>query len=114
MDTHYDREHLRSQLRPRDAKREEWLNRLIDKAETARAEGQSQITGGRDGEPILAEWKACDVGVRHLPDDEHGILRISIGGGSTPLPLNYCVFRGDRGQCIELLKKALAAIQDGP
>lgn len=114
MDSHYDREHLASQLRPRDAKREEWLNNLIDKAEAARAAGQSSITGGADGEPIIAQWKAFDVGVRHLPDDEHGILRISIGGGETPLPLNYCVFRGNHQACIELLRKALKALEQGP
>lgn len=78
------------------------------------SEKQSEITAGKEGEISLAEWKSSNVHVTHLPPDEHGILCISIGDGETPLPLNYCVFRGSRGACIDLLRKALKALEKGP
>ncbi len=90
-----------------------WLGSLKKDADDIHEKKLSQITGGVEGEQSLAEWSANDVGVRQLPDDRHGILRISIGGGSTPLPLNYCVFRGDRVKCIDLLQKALRALEIG-
>lgn len=65
-----------------------------------------------DGEPLLAEWQSNGVHVMQRPDDSQGILRISIGGGKTPIPLNYCVFRGARGACIDLLRKALKALKE--
>lgn len=96
----------------RDARRE-WLDSLEKKAERMQSAKQSEITAGKEDEPILAEWKANGISVRHLPSDEHGILRISIGGGTTPLPLNYCVFRGNHSACIDLLNKALVALKKG-
>ena len=74
----------------------------------------TKITSG-DGETILVEWERRGVHVRQLPDDEQGILRISIGGGNeTPVPLNYCVFRGKHSKIVDLLRKALIALQEGP
>lgn len=101
MDTHIDSQHTR-----------DWFEKLKAAADKNRAEGKSRITGGRDGEEILSQWDHGGVSVRHLPDDEHGILRISIGGGQTPVPLNYLVFRGDHTQCVDLLRKALAALEN--
>jgi len=50
-----------------------------------------------------------------MPDDEHGILRISVGGGdSTPVQLNYCTVRGGVGRCINLLEQAIAALRECP
>lgn len=103
MNTHGDGEHNR-----------DWLQSLEAKAEANRAAGKARITGGADGEPVLCEWKSCGVSVRQLPDDEHGILRISVGGGETPVPLNYLVFRGDHSRCVDLLRKALRALERGP
>ncbi len=97
-----------------DVRRDSWLRSLEGKADRIKAEGRSQITGGKPGEECLAAWDSQSVGVRQLPPDEHGILRISIGGGQTPVPLNYCVFRGDHGACVDLLRKALAALEAGP
>lgn len=102
MQTHEDR----------DARRD-WLSDLTAKADRMLEKKQSQITSGA-GETVLAEWKAHNVGVRQLPPDEHGVLRISVGGGETPVPLNYCVFRGEHGACVDLLRKALAALEIGP
>lgn len=107
MQTHDDRDFTQF--------RREWLQSLEEKADRMQAAGQSKITGGDDGEKPLAEWNHKSVHVRHMPEDEHGILRISIGGGQdAPLELNYCVFRGNRGHCIDLLRKALKAMEAGP
>lgn len=92
--------------------RNEWLKSLEEKADRMVAEGKSKITGGDEGEQPLAEWEYKGVACRHMPPDEHGILRISIGGGTeTPVEVNYCVFRGNRGHCIDLLRKALKAME---
>lgn len=92
--------------------RKEWLESLESKADRMAAAGQSKIAGGEEGEQPLAEWQHKGVCCRHMPPDEHGILRISIGGGQdTPIELNYCVFRGNRGHCIDLLRKALKAME---
>ena len=59
------------------------------------------------GNPTASDAAICQ-------DDEQGILRISIGGCDTAVGLNYCVIRGDLGQCIDLLEKALVALRDAP
>ena len=90
----------------------EWLKSLEEKANRMHAAGESKITGGDKGEEALSEWQFKSVHVRHMPPDEHGILRISVGGGTdTPIELNYCTFRGNRGHCIDLLRKALKAME---
>lgn len=92
--------------------RTEWWESLKAKADRMVDEGKSKITAGEDGEVALAEWQHKSVHVRHMPPDEHGILRISIGGGTdTPVKLDYCVFRGNRGHCIDLLRRALKAME---
>jgi len=91
-----------------------WLDSLRDKADRMQAAGLSSIAGGKPEEEVLAEWKSHKVSVRHLPDDEHGILRISIGESEEPLPLAYCTFRGAHNACCNLLRKALAAMERGP
>ena len=92
--------------------RKNWLESLEEKADKMQAAGLSKITGGEEGEQPLSEWQHKGVGVRHMPPDAHGILRISVGGGQdTPIELNYCVFRGNRGHCIDLLRKALKAME---
>lgn len=95
-------------------RREEFLAYLQGRADAMVKNKLSQITAGKDGEEVLEEWQTNEVHVRHLPDDEQGILRISIGGGQTPVPLNYCVFRGSHGQVVDLLRKALLALEKGP
>lgn len=104
MQTHPDESHRQSAS--------EWLKSLEEKAASARAVGKGAITGGADGEPIIAKWESHGVHVTQRPVDEHGILRISVGGGDTPVPLNYLVFRGDHGQCVDLLRKALKALEN--
>lgn len=94
--------------------RNAWLDSLKAKAERIAADQQSTITAGTLGEGIIEEWQSNGIGVRKMADDEHGILRISIGGGDTPVGVNYCVFRGDRGKCVDLLRKALRALESDP
>jgi hypothetical protein len=90
-----------------------WFESLKERAEESKASGKGKITAGEDGESTLNQWKAKGVHVRQLPPDEHGILRISVGGGETPVPLNYLVFRGDHSRCVDLLRKALKALEAG-
>ena len=87
------------------------FKRLEDRAKKIVSEGGSEITAGKPGEPVLAQWKSEGVYVTQRPDDEQGILRISVGGGLTSVDLNYCVFRGDRVACAELLAKAVEALR---
>ena len=105
MDSHLDRD-------AQHPFRDNFLRELEQRASKIKMLGQSKITGGADGEEVLAEWKANGVGIRQLPPDEQGILRISIGGGNTPVPLNYCVFRGSHAACVDLLRKALKALEN--
>ena len=101
MQTHRDDQHIN-----------EFMDRLRLRAAGMVKDKASEITAGKEGEKPLAEWQSNGVGVRHLPPDEQNILRISIGGGNTPANINYCVFRGDHGACVDLLRKALAAMED--
>lgn len=105
MQTHEDSQHQPSFMR-------EFMARLKQRAEQDK--DRSKITAGSNDEEPLAKWRDGDIHVRHMPDDEQGILRISIGGGNTPVPLNYCVIRGGVGQCIELLEKAIKALKAAP
>ena len=92
-----------------------FMERLKERSEQMRSEGRSEIAGGKEGEESLAEWKSHGVYCRHMPDDEQGILRISVGGGTdTPVKLEYCTIRGSIGQCIDLLRRAIKALKDAP
>jgi len=103
MNTHEDNCH-----------RSEFMDRLIERSESMIENKESEITAGKPDELELASWRHKRFHCRHLPDDEQGILRISVGGGETPLPMNYLVFRGTVGRCIQLLEGALAAIKKAP
>lgn len=93
-------------------KRTSFLSALSAKADQLVALQKSQITSGA-GEVVLAEWQSNNIAVTQLPADEHGVLRISIGGGNeTPVILNYLRFRGDHGQCVDLLRRALKALEE--
>jgi len=91
-----------------------FIEQLQARAEASKRHSDGTITAGKPGEKELGRWEHGGIQVVHRPDDEQGILRISIGGGhDTPVNLNYCTFRGDRGKCIDLLKKALKALRHG-
>ena len=102
MQTHEDLTH-----------RSVFLEKLHQRASEMTRNKESEITAGRDGEEPLAKWKHGGVSVCHMPEDEQGILRISVGG-SDVVPLNYCVIRGDLGRCIDLLEKAIKALRAAP
>lgn len=72
------------------------------------------VTAGKEGEPALEKWNACSTAVQKLPDDERGILRISVGGDGDQRIGYYCVFRGDRHKCLKALRKAVAALEARP
>lgn len=94
----------------------EFLARLRERAEAIQESGASALTTGYPDESPLASWKGENgVVCTHLPDEEQGILRISIGGGEhLPVTMNYCNIRGSVGQCIDLLEKAIAALKECP
>ena len=74
----------------------------------------SKLAGEMKKNKVQDEWEYDGIHVRKLPDDELDILRISIGGGDNiPVNVNYLVFRGDRVECIKLLRKALSALDYG-
>lgn len=91
-----------------------FMDRLTERADNMVRDKASEITAGKEGEEPLAVWNAHNVQCTHMPDDEQGILRISVGGGRTPVPMNYCVIRGSVGQCIELLERAIVALREAP
>lgn len=100
METHDDSSH-----------RAEFLSRLTARADRMREEKASEITAGSEGEVPLKQWEYGGVHCREMPADPQGILRISIGGGETAVQLDYCVHRGDKAQCIALLRRALRALE---
>lgn len=104
MQTHLDDQH-----------NSQFMQRLTERAEAALKAKASLITA-KEQETPLGEWKASNgMHVRHLPDDEQGILRISCGGGEhLPVTMNYLTIRGKVGQCIDLLEKALIALRECP
>ena len=104
MQTHDDSNH-----------RNDFLQRLMERADKAKEDKTSQITTGLRGEEALAKWKSNQVHVTHMPNDEQGILRISIGGGKNmPVRMNYCTIRGSVGECIQLLEKTILALRNAP
>jgi len=102
MQTHEDNSHRSG----------EFLRLLKERAKKIADARASVITAGGDDEQEISRWDSHGVQCRHLPDDEQGILRISIGGGKTPLPLNYCVIRGSISECIQLVEEALKALRE--
>lgn len=112
MQSHEDSSH-RNRLH--QALNKEWTDSLEAKAKAIMEAKGSTITAGNGEEEPLAEYQAAnEVHVRRLPEDKHGIIRISIGGGENlPVKCNYCVFRGNPKQTIQLLRKALAALEEG-
>ena len=102
MQTHHDDQHT-----------SEFMDRLIERADASIKNKLSQITTGIDDEEPLSRWKHKGINCVHLPEDEQKILRISIGGSdkSQPVELDYCNFRGDRGKVINLLYRAIDALE---
>lgn len=91
-----------------------FLERLIER--TKQQKVASTIAAGKPGEIPICQWKASNgIHCTRLPDDEQGILRISIGGGEhLPVTMNYASVRGSIGQVIELLEKTLVALRECP
>jgi hypothetical protein len=79
------------------------LDELRLKSEMLEELGKNRVTNDR----VIEEWTKHGMRVQMLPDDPHGVLRISIGGHADIKPSEYCSFRGDQGRCIKLLEKAL-------
>ena len=84
---------------------------IQEKARGMVRSGLSQITAGKPGEGIIGQAQIEGILVTHRPDDEHGILRIGIGGLPDTDEMNYCVFRGDRHECIRLLARCVKSLR---
>jgi len=85
----------------------EILKELKYKAEVMTSLQKNRIAAEK---PIRA-WSHDKIRVEHLPDDEHGVLRISIGGHPDFTRSEYCNFRGDQSRCIKLLERCLKALK---
>ena len=83
------------------------LDELKAKSEVLSDLGKNRVTNDR----VVEEWVHARMRVQMLPDDQQGVLRISIGGHPDLHPSDYCNFRGDQGKCIALLETALAAMK---
>lgn len=103
MQTHHDNWHQSA---------DPFMERLRERAE--QMDGKSKIAAGAPDEKPVAEWRHKNVDVKHLPNDEQDILRVSVGGiiASTPRFI-YCSFRGPVGQCIAALEQAIEAMKKG-
>lgn len=92
-----------------------FLQELQGRADVIKEQERSKITSGFEGEPVLEKWESNGFQVVHRPHDPQGIIRIAIGGGDDlPVKLNYLVFRGDRGKCVDFLRRALKALETDP
>lgn len=87
--------------------------RLFQRADQAVKEKASQITAGSDEEPVLDQYDYAGLSVVRRPDDEQGIVRISLGCGTIgeSRGLRYCVFRGSPEVCAALADEAAKAIR---
>lgn len=113
MQTHDDSNHAFPPSKKSIADR--FMKELDGRADLVKLAERSKMTAGFDGEPVLAKWESNGVQVVQRPPDPQQILRISIGGGDhLPVSLNYLTFRGDRGMCVDLLRKALKALETDP
>lgn len=83
------------------------IEQLRMKAEVPSDLGKNRVTNDR----VIEQWHHDKIRVQMLPDDPHGVLRVSIGGHLTIRPSEYCHFRGDQGKCIALLERCLAAMK---
>lgn len=107
--------HMDGDFQPKNTILELFMSELENRAIAAKRDQLSKITAGVDGEPVVSEWQTNGVRVIQRPNDPQDVLRISVGGGDDlPVSLNYCVFRGDRGKCVDLLRKALKALESDP
>ena len=89
-------------------------DRLKERAAQGERDRTAEITMGKPGERALSEWPHGQLQIRQMPEDEQGILRISVGGGIHYAHIDYCVFRGDRTRCAYLLEEAAKALRRGP
>ena len=102
------------QMRELFSDNEDEMARLEKRASEMMGAHASAITAGKpDEEPgvtveVDAKSLVKGVHITKRPDDEQGILRISIGGVIGDFC--YCTYRGDRKACRAMLKAAIRAL----
>lgn len=93
---------------------DDFMDRLEQRAMDTLARKASQIASGKDSEDPVDAWRGVGgIGVVKLPNDEQGILRISVGGGIPSEGGDYCSFRGNRLACAALLERAARSLREG-
>lgn len=90
---------------------DELFRQLTEKADQMTAAKENIITAGDDDERPIRGWKHSGMSIQQLPDDEQGVLRVSVGGN---VGFGYCTFRGSRKACRTLLQQALAGLSEAP
>lgn len=122
MESHQDRPDHDPEFKHRRPDREpefeNHLSRLEERAARMTAAGESRVTAGAPGEPVLAAWRHAGIVVRQMPDDPDA-LRVSVGqvlGGGPESEDDdaYCVFRGRYEEVRTLLRRALVALERRP
>lgn len=118
MQSHDDAQHYSEPfkkmfpVRPFEADEvESRMDTVKAKAERMLAAKESVITAGAPGEAVLAEETHNRVCVRKLPDDPLDVLRISVGEAVGIGDSAYCVIRGDKLAALELLRRAVRALE---
>jgi hypothetical protein len=98
MGSHSDRDHSEDSR---------ILKELQLKAELMSDLSRNRVTNDR----VQEEWHHDGIRIQMLPDDPHGMLRVSIGGHPTIERSEYCNFRGDQGKAIALLERCLSGMK---
>ena len=87
MQTHEDRDFQDAAIKKLWEKEKSFdMQRLEQRANQMVKDKQSEITAGKSDEEVIEEFENNGVSVKRLPDDEQGVLRISIGGGVKDYP----------------------------
>lgn len=106
MQSHDDRSH---QIPPEQLA--ELTKQLETKAREMTKKKANEITAGAAGEGVLFEAEIDGIYIKRLPEDEHGVQRISIGRAPAIDRSSYLVYRGDPSKILGLLERAVGALR---
>lgn len=87
------------------------LRKLMQEAQRMSDAGENQLTAGFRGESSTGEETHHGILCRKMPDDPLRVTRISVGESLDVKPSAYCVFRGDKLTVLDLLRRAIKALE---
>ena len=90
---------------------DEIMRQIQAKAKRMVEEEASKITAGAPNEEAVFESDMDGIHIRQLPNDEHGVLRISLGRHPAIEQSAYLVYRGERNKVLGLLERAVGALR---